>query len=240
MSTPLGASLSSLKLIRDLVKEYQASIDDPDITPSDHQNIAAEMDNLVHLTQQWMEKATAHIRSLRLHTRDLQQEHAQDFSVLQTIEDVHLLLAHRLRLSRCTLTVPCPTPQSVLYGDPSKLGQVLTNLVVNAIDAYKEAGTPGGDIRIEINEEPQLLEIRVRDQGCGIANKNRDKIFDELFSTKPLGEGTGLGLSIARDIITNFFGGTIQLESVLGQGSTFLLRLPRRHSPQTQHAPMPG
>ena len=234
MNTPLGASLSSLKLIRDLVREYQAAVDDPDITPSDHRDIAAEMDNLVQLTQQWMEKATAHIRSLKLHTRDLQQGHAQDFSVLEMIEDVQILLAHRLRLSQCTVTVTCPTPQPILYGDPSKLGQVLTNLIVNAIDAYKEAGSSGGDIRLEVNEEPQLLEIRVCDQGCGIAEENREQIFDELFSTKPLGEGTGLGLSIARDIVTNFFGGTIQVESALGQGSTFLLRLPRRESPQPQ------
>jgi signal transduction histidine kinase len=104
---------------------------------------------------------------------------------------------------------------------------VLTNLVVNAIDAYKDAGKDGGEIRINVSEAGDMLEVRVSDHGCGIPPENMGKIFDEFFSTKALGEGTGLGLSIARDIITNFFRGTINVESVPEQGSVFILRLPR-------------
>jgi len=104
---------------------------------------------------------------------------------------------------------------------------VLTNLIVNATDAYKEASKEKGEIGIEVSEDGDILEIRVKDQGCGIAPENKEKIFDELYSTKPLGEGTGLGLSIARNIVSNLFGGTIRLESQVGQGSMFILRLPR-------------
>ena len=64
-------------------------------------------------------------------------------------------------------------------------------------------------------------------EGCGIPAENLDKIFEELFSTKAIGEGTGLGLPISRDIISNFFGGTLQVESELGKGSTFSVWLPR-------------
>jgi signal transduction histidine kinase len=56
------------------------------------------------------------------------------------------------------------------------------------------------------------------------------KIFEEFYSTKPTGEGTGLGLSIARDIVMNYFKGTISVESISGEGSTFILRLPRMRS----------
>jgi signal transduction histidine kinase len=112
-----------------------------------------------------------------------------------------------------------------VYGDPSKLGQVLTNLIVNAIDAYKDL--TGREIHVEIAEVGGYLEICVRDHGCGIPRENLDHIFEEFFSTKPIGEGTGLGLSIARDIVTNFFGGIISAESTPGQESVFTLRLPR-------------
>jgi len=112
-----------------------------------------------------------------------------------------------------------------MHGDPSKLGQVLTNLIINAIDAYKDLS--GGEIHVEVAEAGSHLEICVRDHGCGIPHENIGRIFEEFFSTKPIGEGTGLGLSIARDIVTNFFGGVISAESTPGQESVFTLRLPR-------------
>jgi len=227
MNTPLGASLTSLKLVRGLVEEYRASISDSAVTKRDHEEIAAEMDKLVGATQQWMEKAAMYIRSLKLHTRDLKQGEERTFSILPVIDDAVLLLSHRLRLSQCTLAVSCTSSDPTLHGDPSKLGQVLTNLIINATDAHKDAGKEEGEIHLEINEDRDILEIRVKDEGCGIAEEDREKIFDEFYSTKPLGEGTGLGLPIARDIVSNLFGGTIRVESPEGQGSTFILRFPR-------------
>jgi signal transduction histidine kinase len=113
---------------------------------------------------------------------------------------------------------------------------VLTNLVVNAVEAYKDAGREGGEIRVHIRESGHALELQVCDQGCGIPRENLERIFDEFFSTKALGEGTGLGLSIARDIVTNYFGGTIRAESVPGQGSVFTLQLPRTGSSKGQRS----
>jgi signal transduction histidine kinase len=238
MNTPLGASLTSLQLVQDLVKEYAESIGDPTVTEEDHRDIAAEMDKLVHSTKQWMEKAAGHIRSLKLHTRNLQRAEEKPFSVLQVVEDTGILLSHRLRLSQCKIKVSRPLSSPTLNGDPGKLGQVLTNLIVNAIDAYRAAGKKGGTISVAVQNESDVVEIRVSDQGCGIPPENLNKIFDELFSTKPLGEGTGLGLSISRDIIANFFGGTITVESEVGQGSTFILRLPDGHSTKEER-PIP-
>jgi signal transduction histidine kinase len=227
MNTPLGASLTSLKLLQELTAEYQVSIDDPTVDASDHHDIAAEMDRLVRATQQWVEKAAAHIRSLKTHTRDLQRGEARPFSVLQVIEDTGLLLSHRLRLAQCSLIVSCSATNPILYGDPGKLGQVLTNLIVNAIDAYHGTKSTGGEIAVQVSESNGYLEIRVRDHGSGIPADHLERIFEEFFSTKPLGEGTGLGLSLAHNIVTNFFGGAISVNSELGHGSEFLLQLPR-------------
>jgi signal transduction histidine kinase len=74
-----------------------------------------------------------------------------------------------------------------------------------------------------------MLEIRVRDHGSGIPPERLEQIFEEFFSTKPLGEGTGLGLPIARNLVTNFFDGSLTVTSTVGHGSAFLLRLPRSH-----------
>lgn len=228
MNTPLGASLTSLKLLQDLVTEYDTALEDPEVTKHDHHDIATEMGQTVRATREWVEKASSHIRSLKLHTRDLQRGQEEEFSVVRVVEDTTLLLAHRLRLSRCRI-IPTYLSSTTLHGDPSKLGQVLTNLITNAIDAYHAAAKEEGDIRVEITGDESRVAIRVSDQGCGIAQEHLDKIFDELFTTKPMGEGTGLGLSIARDIITNFFGGTIRVDSQSGRGSSFMVEIPRHH-----------
>jgi len=233
MNTPLGASMNSLSLLDRLVDEYQQSITDPSVTRHDHQEIATEMAQLVQSTQQWVEKAALHIRSLKSHTRDLQRNQEADFSVLQVIEETRSLLSNRLRLSQSTLTVSCATTAPIVRGDPGKFGQVLTNLVANAIDAYKATERGGGEIAITVAEVDDTIELAVSDHGCGIPPEHLEKIFDELFSTKPMGEGTGLGLSISRDIVTNFFGGTLTVASTVGEGSTFTLRIPR---PQPQRS----
>ena len=71
------------------------------------------------------------------------------------------------------------------------------------------------------------VEVRVRDNGIGIPPEVRDKLFQPFFTTKPTGEGTGLGLSISYDIITQRHGGSITVDSEVGEYSEFTIRLPR-------------
>ena len=71
------------------------------------------------------------------------------------------------------------------------------------------------------------VEVRVRDNGIGIPPEIRDKLFQPFFTTKPTGEGTGLGLSISYDIITQRHGGSITVDSEVGEYSEFTIRLPR-------------
>jgi len=73
------------------------------------------------------------------------------------------------------------------------------------------------------------VEVRVRDNGVGIAPEIKDKLFQPFFTTKPTGEGTGLGLSISYDIVTQQHGGTITVDSRVGEFTEFTVRLPRTH-----------
>ena len=238
MNTPLGSTLNTLDLLRELVEEYEMSIGDPQVTEQDHHEIAAEMKTFVGDTQQWITKATKYIRTLKLQARGLKGEVKQNFSLAQTIEDTRLLLAHQLRVMQCSLAVTGVSPDSVVYGDASKLSQVLTNLIGNAIDAYQDTDKQDRRVEVAVREAAGGWEIRVRDYGGGIAPESCGRIFDEFFSTKPFGKGTGLGLPIVRDIITSFFGGTVHVESVLGQGSTFIVWIPHAQADggPSQHA----
>jgi two-component system, NtrC family, sensor kinase len=82
-------------------------------------------------------------------------------------------------------------------------------------------------LKVATHDLGEAVEIRVRDNGTGIRPGIRDKLFQPFFTTKPTGEGTGLGLSISWDIVTQQHGGTITVDSRVGQFTEFTIRLPR-------------
>ena len=105
--------------------------------------------------------------------------------------------------------------------NPQELSQVFTNILVNAAQAIEKDGL----IQIRSWLEEGSIFITIQDNGCGIAEENLEKIFEPFFTTKPVGEGTGLGMSISYEIVKKH-GGTINIESAVGQGTTFTICLP--------------
>lgn len=106
--------------------------------------------------------------------------------------------------------------------DALEMQQALTNLVMNALAASAE----GSVIEVALAAEPEALRIDVIDQGAGIAPEALQHVFEPYFTTKQAGEGTGLGLSVAHGIVREH-GGTIDLESTLGEGTRVTIRVPR-------------
>ena len=123
----------------------------------------------------------------------------------------------------------------LLRSDPSQLQQVLLNLLNNAIDAITERhGCEGGELSIQAGPDTNgRVKLSVRDNGAGISPDNLKKIFAPFFTTKPPGKGTGLGLYVCYGIIEGM-GGTMEVESQRGVGTTFVVRLPASSARQTQ------
>jgi len=111
-----------------------------------------------------------------------------------------------------------------IWTDPDQLRQVLINLVGNAIHAISDQGC----ITIQTESTAEGATISVSDTGTGIPKERLEKIFEPFFSTKPPGEGTGLGLFVTREIIEKL-GGSISVDSDIGHGSRFTVRIPSRH-----------
>lgn len=110
----------------------------------------------------------------------------------------------------------------IIWSDPYQLRQVLINLLTNAIHATGS----GGKIAIILEGMVEEVALSVRDTGEGIPKENLERIFEPFFSTKPPGEGTGLGLFVTRGIVEKL-GGSIEVESRLGHGSSFCVKLPK-------------
>ncbi|OQX20338.1 MAG: hypothetical protein BWK76_01820 [Desulfobulbaceae bacterium A2] len=121
---------------------------------------------------------------------------------------------------------------------PDRWNQALFNLIVNAAHAIAAAGgsQEQGQGRITVSTrqlDADWVEIRVSDTGTGIPEKIRQRIFEPFFTTKEVGKGTGQGLTIVHDVVVKKLGGIIQLESEVGRGSTFIIRLPLEGSAST-------
>ena len=112
-----------------------------------------------------------------------------------------------------------------IMADSNKLEQVLLNLVVNARQAIEEKGEPGGKVTINSFSDKGRAAISVSDTGNGIPEHILDKIFEPFFTTKKVGVGTGLGLSISYGIVKDY-GGTVDVKTEVGTGTTFLLKFP--------------
>lgn len=117
-------------------------------------------------------------------------------------------------------------PPFTAFVDEAQIQQVLTNLIVNAMQAMPNGGKI--DIRLanlEVDAEA-FVQIKIQDQGTGMEDATVNQIFEPFFTTKEVGQGTGLGLSIAHGMIEEH-GGTIEVESEPGVGSTFRVLLPK-------------
>ncbi|HYE18342.1 MAG TPA: ATP-binding protein [Tepidisphaeraceae bacterium] len=134
---------------------------------------------------------------------------------------VNIVQGYAKRKGVTVVTELAPLPK--VKCQAAKVNQVVMNLLTNAIDASPQ----GAEVRIStrLDGAARQAVVEVKDRGSGVPREILDRIFDPFFTTKPIGQGTGLGLSISYGIV-NDHGGTIEVDSVAGEGATFRVRLP--------------
>jgi signal transduction histidine kinase len=221
MNTPLAAIRAALAEMDALVAEYADSVDDADVTADDHHQIVAEMRQCAALATRSAQRAAAFVRSIKHHTRLQDSEERVRFAIVPALEESILLLDHQFKRQRCTVRLDAPDPSLEVIGTPGGLGQVVTNLLTNAVDAGARA------IVVRAAASKAGIELAVHDDGSGIAPANLRRIFEPMFTTKPFGQGTGLGLAIVHDLVVEQFGGSIHVASKPGAGTCITLHFPQ-------------
>jgi two-component system NtrC family sensor kinase len=141
----------------------------------------------------------------------------------EILQDTLSLVSKQAQFLNITVVTNYAPQLPPVMADKSELEQVVMNILINAVQAMQERGTI--TITTRHSTPDNSVEVLISDTGCGMPPDKIDQIFDPFFTTKESGQGTGLGLSIAYGIITSHRG-TISVESEVGKGSTFKIRLP--------------
>ena len=145
-------------------------------------------------------------------------------SVNELVEGAIEILQYQMRTSNIEVTAKLDPHLPKVMVDPHQVQQVFLNIINNARQAI-EAHRPKGHVRVSTETKGHNVRVIFQDDGPGVAEENLSKVFDPFFTTKEVGKGTGLGLSLCYGIIKEH-GGTITVQSKVGQGATFVVELP--------------
>jgi len=240
IKNPLNFITNFAVLSQDLTKDLRVELlaERDRVDPARAKEIASLLDDLqqnVSKINEHGKRADSIVRGMLLHSRGKAGER-QDTDLNALLAEYTNLAYHGMRAQDQSFNVKIETDLDPAVGKvsvvPQDLSRAFLNIVNNACYAAfdkRRSATNGFTpvVRVSAKSLPGAVEIRIRDNGNGIPQSIRDKIFNPFFTTKPAGAGTGLGLSLSYDIITQVHKGTIAIDTKEGEFTEFIITLPR-------------
>ncbi len=228
LNTPIGNSLLSASALAERTDEFAQDVTTGKIADLGRAPVSAYVEDAREAAQillRNLEKAGEIIRSFKQVATDQASSQRRDFSLVEVVEEV--LLAHRPMLRNSPVEIRTEISADLwLDSYPGPLGQVLGNLITNAVmHGYEDMDR--GIVEVSARPHgPEKIELVVRDHGHGISADNMKRIFDPFFTTRMGRGGTGLGLGICYNIVIETLGGSINVESIAGGGTTVEMLIP--------------
>lgn len=224
LKTPIMSISGAIEGLSDLIKEYDSSIDDPEVNHQDHHEIASDMNELIVKIRDYIEYMSDIITAVKGQAVTLSESDTIYFTVDELVKRVNILMKHELKNAIVYLNIGVKTNEDLaLKGDINSLVQVINNMISNSIQAYN--GKPEQEIDLIVEIRDNNLIISIKDYASGLPKKVQDKLFKEMITTKGK-NGTGLGLYMSYSTIKAHFNGDIQFETEEGKGTTFYIVLP--------------
>lgn len=224
LKTPIMSIAGAAEGLSDLIKEYDSSIEDPEVNFQDHHEIASDM-------SVWIEKIRTHlsymsdvITAIKGQAVNFADQTSTSFTVKELISYVDILMKHELKNALINLKSQADIDVGTeVRGNINSLVQVINNIISNAIQSYN--GKPNNKIDLILSQEGCNIVISVKDYGCGLPEEVKKKLFKEMITTKGK-NGTGLGLFMSYSTIRAHFNGNMSFESEQGKGTIFNISLP--------------
>jgi signal transduction histidine kinase len=250
INNPVGCIIGNVDAVQNSINDLFGLIDlyneqfpqpgteiEEELETIDLEYLRDDLPKLIRAMKDGGDRIKSISKSLRTFSR-ADSDQKQTFNLHEGIDSTILILRHRLKASEIRPAIEVVTN----YGNipaincfPGQLNQVFMNILANAIDALDESNNGRSFEEIKANPncitittsvENHLVKIAIADNGKGMTESVKQKIFNHLFTTKAVGKGTGLGLAIARQIVEETHGGKLSCNSVLGEGTEFIIEIP--------------
>ncbi|WP_374438549.1 ATP-binding protein [Inhella sp.] len=231
LNTPLGNALMATDTARDRGRSVRALLERPPVRRGELVALMAEQAEALTLALGNVERAAGLVTGFKQVAVDRAGLVRRRFKVRAVVEEVVALLSLSLKRHPFELRLDLP-PELELEGYPGAFGQVITNLVQNAV-LHGLEGRSDGLVQVRLLEaDADAIVLAVEDNGCGIPPEMQSAVFRPFFTTKLGQGGSGLGLHIVYSLVTGPLGGKVELQSTPGQGARFELKLPRCAPPE--------
>lgn len=225
LKSPIMSISGATEGLTDLIKEYEESIVDKDVTIDDHLAIANDMKDWISKIKSYLEYMSDIITAVKGQAVALSENTVDSFTVEELTKRVDTLMKHELKKALITLNLDLKVPTSLMiHGNINGLVQVINNMISNAIQAYK--GKEGQTIDLIITQEKNDVIVSVRDYAGGLPKEVQEKLFKEMITTKGK-DGTGIGLFMSYSNIRVHFNGDITYSTEEGKGTIFNIILPQ-------------
>jgi two-component system, NtrC family, sensor kinase len=220
----LNNPLTAIVMVGDLMKR---SLENTAATSQEFRDQTGQFAEIISDSASVMSGITTHLRDF---ARGVKEQH-HPVDLFEPINDALFIMDHRLRHANVMVSQKIAKNHHWIVGDRNQMVQIFLNLIGNACDAMDERETRALTIEVApvTEKEKSFWCCTVSDTGTGISKANQERVFASFFTTKPRGKGTGLGLSIVSTIVREH-GGSIRLDSEVGQGTTFSILLPCREA----------
>ena len=227
INTPVGIAFSCASLLATRTRQLVEALEGGNLKKSELTAYGAAAAESTRLMSGNLSRAAELIRSFKQVAVDQASAELRRFNLKTYLNEVVTSLGPRLRSTPHRVIVTCPG-DIIIDGYPGAFSQVVTNLVINALDHAFET-KPEGTITITVESPADGGEIELSfcDDGKGIPPASKEKIFEPFFTTRRGSGGSGLGLHIVFNLVTKSLGGRITVDSVDGKGTTFHMRFPR-------------
>ena len=224
LKTPIMSIAGASEGLSDLIREYETSVGDAEVTVEDHHEIAKDMKDWISKIRSYTEYMSDVITAVKGQAVTLSEEQAVSFNLDELVKRVDILMRHELKNALINLNTKMEIdPNIELKGNINSLVQVVNNMISNAIQAYN--GKPNEQIDLIVSQADNAVTISIVDHAGGLPKEVEGKLFKEMITTKGK-NGTGLGLFMSYSNIRAHFNGNITFDTKEGEGTTFYITLP--------------
>jgi signal transduction histidine kinase len=226
LNTPIGNSLLTATALADMVNEFEKKYADGGIKRSALEAHMADTRLACDIMASSLSRAADLITSFKQVSVDQTSDQRRRFELGAVVRDTVATYAAQLRRANCHIEVDV-SPMLVLDSYPGGLGQVLSNLINNALlHAFEVHGAPKIVISARELEQGQVM-LNFTDDGVGMTPKTLHQVFDPFFTTKMGQGGSGLGMNIVYNVVTGMLGGSIGIASTPGNGTSVTIMMPK-------------